>query len=326
MVGLGFMGGTHARAWLTVPGAQLSAVVSRDEKKLAGDLSDSQGNLGRATGPLDFSQVHKYRSYEDVLADPEIDAIDLCTPTDRHAVQAKQAMRSGKHVLVEKPLALTAAEAEKVAREAELCGRILMVAQVLRFMPAYVIARDRLTAFGPIRNASFRRRCAAPAWSAWLTDTARSGGGAFDLLIHDVDYARWLFGLPQRIAADGAVDEHRGIDLVNAQLDYPGFAVTVSGGWYLTSAYPFSMEFTIAAEDGVLEWSGGVLTEYRAAGEPLVIDLPKDDPFESELAHFHNCAVAGRASQICPVSESVDAVRLMEQIIRKRAESAILKP
>src|SRR5579875_1358095 len=175
VVGLGFMGATHARAWMTVPGAELHAVVSRDEKKLSGDFSETKGNLGAEVGMLDFSRVRKYRQLEAALADPEIDAVDLCTPTDCHAPDAISAMRSGKHVLVEKPLALTAASAETVALEAERCGRILMAAQVLRFMPAYVAARARLSNLGQVRSALFRRRCAAPNWSAWLTDPSRSG-------------------------------------------------------------------------------------------------------------------------------------------------------
>jgi predicted dehydrogenase len=195
-----------------------------------------------------------------------------------------------------------------------------MVAQVLRFIPAYVEARTRLPHIGPVRSAFFRRRCAAPSWSAWLGDPSRSGGGAFDLLIHDADYVRWLFGMPERIRAVGTVDAERGIDLVTANLEYPGCAVTISGGWHLASAYPFSMKFTIVGEDGVLEFSSssGALKLYRTAGTEETIQLPSTDPFEAELTHFHACAVRGEASAICPPAESADAVRLMADILQTR--------
>ncbi len=324
VVGLGFMGSTHARAWMKIPGADLFAVVSRDERKLAGDL-EAKGNLSNEMGSLDFSRARKYKSLDDALADPEIDAVDLCTPTDQHAEGAIRALRSGKHALVEKPLALSTEIAEEVAREADRSGRVLMVAQVLRFMPAYVIARERIAQWGSVRSAFFRRRCAAPAWSDWLNNSARSGGGAFDLLIHDADYVRWLFGMPHGIQAAGVVDEKLGIDLVTAQLTYPDTSVTVAGGWHLIGPYPFSMEFTIVCDDGVVELRDGALWEYRTGSSPAAIPLPDADPFQAELAHFHECIRQNCPSEICPVHESVDAVRLMESILRARTESGMLE-
>jgi predicted dehydrogenase len=319
VAGLGFMGASHAKAWEQVPAAQLFAVVSRDQTKLSGDLTSAAGNLGGGGVRLDFSQVRKYRTYEEALADPEIDAVDICLPTDLHADAATRALWSGKHVLVEKPLALTAAEAERVVDEAERSGRVFMVAHVLRFFPAYVEARERLAHLGPVRSAFFRRRCAAPAWSAWLTDPARSGGGAFDLLIHDADYVRWLFGMPSEVIANVTADPARGIDLVTAHLKYPRLDVTIAGGWHLAGAYPFSMEFTIVAEGGVLEYNSasGPLKLYRSVGGEELVELPSVDPFAEELAHFHDCAVRGEMSGICPPQESADAVRLMESILRK---------
>jgi predicted dehydrogenase len=316
------MGATHAKAWMRVRGAQLYAVISGDERKLAGDLSQVGGNLGGDAAVLDFSAVKKYRSFEEALADAEIDAFDLCVPTDRHAEWAIAALRAGKHVLVEKPLALTVEDAQRVETEARVSGRVLMAAQVLRFMPAYVEARKRIRRLGPVRSAAFYRRCAAPKWSAWMQDAERSGGGAFDLLIHDVDYVRWLFGMPRSIQATGASDRERGLDTVSANLEYPGCAVTVAGGWFLKGEYPFSMAFTMACEEGVLDYAGGVLTEYRNGASAETVTLPDYDPFEAELSHFHECAVRNAASKICPVSESVEAVWLMLAILDRRDQGS----
>src|SRR5215468_8900978 len=188
VVGLGFMGSTHLKALRNVPGAELAAVVSSDEKKLAGDLSEIQGNLGGPGEKMDFAGVSRYRAVEDALRDSTIDAVDLCLPTDRHAPVAIEALRAGKHVLVEKPMALDGEEADRMITEAERSKRLLMTAQVLRFFPAYETAATLLKSakLGPVRSALFRRRCAAPAWSKWLSDASRSGGGVFDLLIHDL--------------------------------------------------------------------------------------------------------------------------------------------
>src|SRR5450755_4153130 len=100
MLGLGFMGGVHLRAWREVAGATLAAVFSNDERQLAGDLSATQGNLGRPGERVDFTAVRKYRDLAAVLADPEVDAVDICLPTFFHEDVAVAALRAGKHVLV----------------------------------------------------------------------------------------------------------------------------------------------------------------------------------------------------------------------------------
>jgi len=101
---------------------------------------------------------------------------------------------------------------------------------------------------GAVRSVVFRRRCAAPAWSKWLSDPSLSGGGVFDLLIHDVDYCVHLFGAPAAVSAIGYEDMPHGIDCIVAQFHYRGLDVVVTGGWHHPKAYPFSMEFTLISD------------------------------------------------------------------------------
>ena len=317
VAGLGFMGATHAGVWSAMDGVVLHGVVTR---KKTGEIQAPAGNLDREAVALDFARLKKFATLDEALKDPDVDAVDLCTPTDQHAQEAISALRAGKHVLVEKPLALSGDLADQVVSEAGQSGRVLMAAQVLRFMPAYVRARELLANLGAVRTASFRRRCAAPAWSQWLTDPRRSGGGAFDLLIHDVDYACWLFGMPRDVRAAGALDAARGIDTLTGELDYDAFTVGVSGGWHLTGQYPFSMEFTILCEGGVLEYSsgGGGLNLFHAGGKREAVDLPEGDAFELELAHFRDSVKSGTFSSTCPPQESANAVKVMERLVSSR--------
>src|ERR1043166_2399205 len=104
VLGLGFMGSTHLKALRKIPQATLAAVVSSDEKKLAGDLSAIQGNIGGPGEKMDFSGIARYSAIEEALGDPNVDAVDICLPTDQHAPVAIEALRAGKHVLVEKPM------------------------------------------------------------------------------------------------------------------------------------------------------------------------------------------------------------------------------
>ncbi|MCP5119803.1 MAG: Gfo/Idh/MocA family oxidoreductase, partial [bacterium] len=189
LLGLGFMGSTHLQALARIPEAELTAVMDVDEKRLSGDLSGIQGNLGGPGEKLDFTGVNKYRSVDESLADADVEAVDICLPTFLHAPVAIQALRAGKHVLVEKPMALDGPTADEIIEVANQAGRILMVAQALRFFPAYRLLSGlvRSGKLGPIRSALFRRRTAVPTWGPWEFDKAKSGGGIFDLLIHDVD-------------------------------------------------------------------------------------------------------------------------------------------
>jgi predicted dehydrogenase len=321
VAGLGFMGATHARAWMEIPEASLAAVISHDDRKLAGDVTSVGGNLGLAIEPLDFSRARKYHTLDEALKDPEIDAIDICLPTDRHAGAALAALAAGKHVLVEKPLALGVEDCGRLLEEAKRAGRLLMAGQVLRFLPAWMLLADLVRESGPVRSALFRRRCAAPGWSPWLSDPARSGGGVFDLLIHDVDFCISLWGTPQTVRATGYEDLARGIDVIHAELGYPGLGpVIVTGGWHHPKSYPFSMQFTVVTDGATVEWSSGdeQLRVYRGTGEMETRELDAGDPFARELRYFASCALAGERPELCPPEQSAAAVEVMLKMLESR--------
>lgn len=318
------MGSTHLKAYAQIPNVELVAVASNVEKQLTGDLSDIQGNIGGPGGKMDFSAVRKYKDPMEAVKDPDVEAVDICLPTHQHAEAALAALRAGKHVLVEKPMALDGATADCIVEEAARSGRILMSAQVLRFIPSYRASADMLRAgtLGPVRSAIFRRRCAAPAWSQWLSDPSASGGGAFDLLIHDIDYCIQLFGYPEAVSATGHEDLSRGVDWILGQLHYPGIgAVAVSGGWHHPKAFPFSMEYTIVADGGTLEFnSAGVpLTLYAADGTARKFELPDVDGYEQEVRYFVECASQGKKPEFCPPEQSAVAVKVTRFMVESRS-------
>ncbi len=297
---MGFMGATHLEAWRKLPGARLT-VVTRDPAK----VPEGAGWL----------------SIEAALADPSIDAVDLCLPTYLHAAVATEALRAGKHVLVEKPMALDFASAEAMAAEAERQGRILMTAHVLRFWPAYIALRDTVRGgqFGGVRHARFERRSGIPAWGPWLLDNALSGGGAFDLLIHDADMCLHLFGSPEKVAAV-SYTKPAGATLLDAQLYYPDMVAHISGGWETSGAFPFRSEYTVTFERATAEYasSGRPATLYTAE-ETRPLESGEGDPvaasYAAECAYFAECCAAGRAPDVCPPRESARAVALMRLLV-----------
>jgi predicted dehydrogenase len=326
VIGLGFMGSMHLKALRSVSGAKLAAVYSQDETKLTGDLSAIQGNLGGPGEKFDFSSVRKYRDIPSLLADPDIDAVDICLPTNLHSETALAALRAGKHVLVEKPMSLTGGLADEMVAEAKRAGKLLMGAQVLRFLPEYRVLSASIDSgeFGPVHSALFRRRCAAPAWSKWLGDASQSGGGVFDLLIHDVDFCVRLFGVPEAVSATGYEDITNGVDAITAVFHYRNIpSVIVTGGWHHRKSYLFSMEYTVITDGGTFEYSSSrnFVSLHRANGESGPLEVPAQDGFEAELEYFVDCCVSGKNPELCPPEESAAAVKLTLLMLEARKKN-----
>ena len=324
VIGLGFMGSAHLEAYRDVERFELAAVASSSDRKLAGNLDDVGGNLDRGGGQVDFGSAARYKTAEELLGDPSVEAVDICTPTNLHKPLALQAFAAGKHVLVEKPMALSEADCAEMIAAARGAGRVLMVAQVLRYLPEYAAARARIASgsLGSVRAAWFRRRCAAPAWGAWLKNPAQSGGGVFDLLIHDFDYCRHLFGKPRAVCAVGAEDSELGIDVVEARLEYAdGVPVIVAGGWHHPASFPFSMEFTIVCDRGTLDYSSGRpgLALHSSEGKAEKVELPARDGFAAELQSFVDSCASGVAPQDCPPEQSAESVAIALAVGRSRA-------
>jgi predicted dehydrogenase len=295
VLGLGFMGTTHVRAIRSVPGAVLEAVYSADERKLAGDFSSVRGNLGESAGHVDLSGVKKYRALPELLADADIDAIDLCLPTDLHPF-AIPVMQAGKHVLVEKPIALDGDLADRMVRESEELGRVLMVGHVLRFWPEYVTLQQQVRR--PC-SAAFRRQCGTPDWGGWLLQPQRSGGGVFDLVIHDVDYCLHLFGPPDHFTSRCSGQ------ILEAEFRYAdGVTASISGGWLPSADAPFRAEYHVT-------WDGGHLDFDSGTAPPP----PAPDPYAAEIAYFIDCCEKGRLPERCPPRQSADAVKWMRRIL-----------
>src|SRR4051794_17676379 len=186
IVGLGFMGWIHYLATRRLKGAQLAAVCSRDPKKLAGDWRSIRGNFGPAGELVDLTGVKKYDRLEAMLADPDIDLIDVCNPTDQHPASATAALLAGKHVLLGKAIALKAEDADAMVALAKKSGKMLMVAHVLPFFPEFAYAAQAVRGgkYGKLVGGHFKRVISRPDWSAEIGNVARTGGPAVDLHIH----------------------------------------------------------------------------------------------------------------------------------------------
>jgi predicted dehydrogenase len=318
IVGLGFMGTTHLDAFSKMEGVTVAAICTQNPAAFSEGFRSSRGNLNRESAAHDFSAVHKLSNWRELLQYPELDAVDVCLPTDLHASVAIAALRVGKHVLCEKPLALTGADCEAMIAEAKQHNRILMAGQVLRFWPEYMylerFVKER--EYGGIRSATFVRRCGLPDWSRWLPDENKSGGAVLDLLIHDIDQALWLFGTPDRVAAKALGS----MDAITATLIYPGGPeVRVQGGWFAPGS-ALSMTFQVRAERAELELTATGLTLSDEVGRRNEIAGMGGDAYATELAYFVDCCRAHRQPERCMPEDSCRAVKLALLLKRSRAQ------
>jgi predicted dehydrogenase len=223
--GAGFVAQAHAHSYAAQPDVEIAVVVDprlEHAERLAGAYG--------ATPSTEFA----------ALLGPEVDAISLCTPTPTHADLAIRAMRAGKHVLCEKPIARTLAEAEAMLAAAAATEVVFTVGHVARFEADHRRAREIVARgdLGLLRMASQSITGPFPDWSAhgWFADAAQSGGPVLDLAIHSFDYLLWLFqdrvirvsavGVRQKIAVHGYAQAtlrfaNGGIGLVEASWLHP---------------------------------------------------------------------------------------------------------
>jgi predicted dehydrogenase len=275
VVGLGFMGMIHYLAARKLTGGRVAAVCSRDKAKLAGDWRGIRGNFGPPGEQTDLSGIQRYESLDALLADRDVDLVDICNPTDLHPATAIAALKAGKHVLVEKAIALTPADADAMLAAAKEAGRLLMVAHVLPFFPEFRFAADivRSGRYGKLTAAHFTRVIAKPDWSADIGDASKTGGPAVDLHIHDTHFIGFLCGVPRAVFAVGNT-EGEAVNYLTTSYLYgsPGSggpAVTCSSGAAAAAGRPFAHGFEIYLERATLAYqSGGVpLTVFTADGQ-----------------------------------------------------------
>jgi predicted dehydrogenase len=272
IVGIGFMGWIHYLATKRLRGAQLAAVCSRDPNKRAGDWRGIRGNFGPPGEQVDLGGVKKYDGLEAMLADPDIDLIDVCNPTDQHPATAIAALRAGKHVLVEKAIALKPEDADAMVAAAKKAAKLLLVAHVLPFFPefAYAAKAIRGGTHGKLLGGHFKRVISRPDWSADIGDAAKTGGPAVDLHIHDTHFIGLVCGVPARVFSTGVIEAGAVAYLTTQYLYGPGGpAVSCSSGAVAQKGRQFVHGYEIYLEKATLVYESGAtpLTVLTADGK-----------------------------------------------------------
>ncbi len=241
-----------------------------------------------------------------LCAEPDVDLVIIGTPNSLHAEQAIHALDHGKHVLVEKPMATTVADADRMIAAAQRAGRTLAVGHMWRYHPDVIALRDRVAAgeFGRIVRTHGWGVHAGWGPSGWFTDPALAGGGALiDMGIHAIDTARFLLGDPEpaRVGASigiGAFGDYDVDDDGVVTIDWAGgVRSTVEFGWWQPRL-------------GGLEADTRVL---GTAGTGRIWTMPLPPP-----AGYVHCAVPMYATQLADVVHALPHRRRTDRFGRGR--------
>lgn len=312
VIGLGFMGQTHVRAYQNAAaegfGCRLVAVCDADTDRRAGRVA-ATGNIAALAEPkqlFDPRVVHGYSTPGELLADPAVLLVSICTYTESHVELALAALAAGKHVLVEKPVSLRSAEVRRLAQAANRArddrGLLCMPAMCMRFWPGWDWLRERVVdgSLGRVRSATFTRMGSGPAWaSGFYRDTARSGGALFDLHIHDTDFVYWCFGRPRSVCSTG--DQLHVSTLYRYEDAGSPVHVVAEGAWDLAPGAGFRMRFVVNFERATAEFDlaraplSPALVLHTAEGtsavEPTVPGIATG--YDGEVRHLLSAITSG---------------------------------
>ncbi|HEY0259864.1 MAG TPA: Gfo/Idh/MocA family oxidoreductase [Lacisediminihabitans sp.] len=288
IVGSGRMASVHVAAWRRA-GQTVSLVFSPSP--------ESRRRFSEAHGLPSVS------SLEEVAAG--CDVIDVCTPTDTHCRIVVAAATLGRHVVVEKPIALTVEEAERMSEACRLAGVALLVAHVARFDPRIRLVHERAAAgeLGNLAVMRFQRLSGPTTGSAadWLGDDARSGGVILDLMIHDIDLACWLAGPVTHVDAatvGSGISQHAIAALSHAS----GTITSLEASWSRPIG-DFRTFFEIVGDRATAQ---SVDPGVRSAGITLPFD-GADAVYAAQFLHFA-LVLEGRAEPVVTEAEATVAL------------------
>ncbi len=313
VIGFGGMGHFHAAVYAKRADTELAAVADIRPEQLSGKSMELNIGTGAA---VDMSAVHGYLTAEEMLAKEKLDIVSICLPTDLHVEYTVKALAAGCHVLCEKPMSRTLKEADAAVAAQKRSGKLLMIAQCLRFWPCYerVVDAQRSGEFGKLLHLSMRRVSGLPGWGGpmtWFRDGKRIGGCLLDMHIHDVDFANCLLGVPAAVVATGLVGETGAIDNSFTQYIYPdGPLVMAEASW--SYGMGFKMSFSAIFEKATFEmgYTDGNLTLGQTGQKQVNVELPAGGGHEREIEYFVDCVKTGQQPERCTPFSTRETIRI----------------
>ena len=321
IIGCGFMGLTHIKAYRKLEHVRIVAICDAFRLPKDGDFSSITGNIGdNDPVKLDMSQVKAYTDSKDLIADKNVSLVDVCVHTTLHPEVAVAALKAGKNVLCEKPMARDSAAGRAMVAAERSSKGFLMPAMCIRFWPEYAWVKKAIheNTYGKAYAARFRRVCEPPGWSQNVfLDGKKSGGAILDLHIHDTDFVQYCFGRPQSVCSSGYTKVSGAIDHVVT--DYQvgcGAIVQAEGGWAMAPGFGFNMSYTVNFENATVDYDlargADALKLFEKGKPPQVVKPEGGDGYIGELKYVVECIRNGKRPTLVTAEDGLSAVEICE--------------
>lgn len=335
MIGVGGIANTHVPGWNESPYTEVVAAADISEVALA--------KFGGRWGVSRLST-----NAADLICDPDIDIIDICTPNNYHAPLAIAAMEAGKHVICEKPLAPTPQAIREMIAARDRTGKLLMTAQHFRFQGSAKAMKAELESgvLGDVYHARswMLRRAAAPTRPGFILKEQSSGGPCIDIGVHILDLTLWMMGNPKPVTVTG---------IARAELAHQPGAFSIWGGaipqefnvedfaaafvrfengatlifevsWLLHHDTPVEdMQMWLYGTNGGAHWPKCEVYSSNNSTQQLYnrsLQLKKDirEPHAQECVEFAEAVINGAPSPVLP-EQSLQVMTILDAVYRSQA-------
>jgi len=307
IIGLGFMGARHVDACLAAADNALPC-------QLSGVCDSDAARWSAMPAAANHPHVAFHPAPQSLIADPAIQLISICTYTDSHVELALAALAAGKHVLVEKPVALTAQGVRPLADSAAKASTLCMPAMCIRFWPGWDWLKHHITnrTYGNVRSATFQRLGPPPTWAShFYADHTRSGGALVDLHIHDADFIYWCFGMPAEVSTNGTLAH---LTTTYRYGNGPRH-ITAEGGWSMHPNAGFRMRFLVAFENATADF------DSTRTPSPLILHddtgshpvwLAAGTGYDHEMRAIVNAIASGSRTPPCTMHDALAVAKMLD--------------
>jgi predicted dehydrogenase len=342
----GIAKGVHLPGWSTLPNVSVVALADIDKAKAT-------------TVAMEFGVPHVFTDYNELLK-MDLDCVDVCTPNMVHVPAVRAALEAGKHVICEKPLAVTSREVRELGELADRKGLKLMTAQHHRFGSAAQAAKKWAAQghVGPVYHARVKamRRATLPVSPGFIDGRLSGGGPCMDIGVHALDTCLWLMGFPEprRVSGTTRVNFAKGhgipgmwgewnrelysvedfaagfIHFEDPEGKGPGATMTLETAWLGHQVEHEDMSCQLFGRNGGVKWPSSEFAAVQAGvftQGTLMLPVQVENAHYEELRAFRECVVHDTPSPV-PWRETYKVLSILEAIYRSQelGREVVLEP
>lgn len=304
ILGTGFMGRMHAGIYKAIPGVEVAGLVGRalEKTKATAEALDVPWSL----------------SMDELLNRGDVDVIDVCYPSKFHTEAVIAALKAGKHVFCETPVAYTNDEADAMSLAALSANKLLMVALFDRFLSPYQeIYRILKKGLLGHPRMVFANRRTSPYWPLPVEDPSTMEP-IVNLMIHDFDVLHWLLGRATSVTAHGQKGPSGTEEHVIAAVEYDDCLAWVEGTAIMPGSFPFSTSLRVVGDEAAvdLNWAMGSqgpnygLILYPSNGSPQKLSIQDFNPYETECRYMVECLRGNTDPSIFDINAARDSLQM----------------